>query len=118
MISDIREFVDGLYRLMPVSTDAQNRVVEHEIEALSISKDLGRLRLFESASAESYRIWSSRASAVIEASENGTIYRGVEDWISHAEAQRQHHQTLKPVQLVRDLPTVLPEDCKSTSLKL
>ena len=77
MINHIRDFIDGIHQLIPIPTDTQSRIVEHEIEALGISKDIEKLRLIESASVDSYPAWSSRANAVIEASENGTVYHGL-----------------------------------------
>ena len=115
MISHIRYFIDGLHKLLPIPTDAQSRIVEHEIEALGISKDIERLRLIESASVDSYPAWSSRANAVIEASEDGTVYHRIEDWISYAEAQTSRYPAREVTQPVQALPMILPEQCEFKS---
>ena len=115
MIGHIRDFVDGLNKLLPFSVDLQDRILEHEINALGISRDLERLRLLESAFAVFYPAWSSRASAIIEASEDGTNYRRIEDWISQAEVQKPSYPPDQISQPTRSLPTIKPETCKSTS---
>ena len=68
LINDLKDLVDGLYELAPV-TQILNNTVEADVECLT---NLDELRLFEAATEDSYRAWSAVASSVISASEPGT----------------------------------------------
>jgi hypothetical protein len=71
LISDIRDLVNGLYNILPVSNKERDKIAFQDIR--SLVPDIGRLRLVETASEEEYPTWSEAASLMIVASETGTI---------------------------------------------
>ncbi|KAK3369552.1 prion-inhibition and propagation-domain-containing protein [Lasiosphaeria ovina] len=71
-IHDLKDLIDGLYEIAPVTREAVDRTVHTDIECLT---SLGELRLFEAATEDSYIAWSAKASSIIEASESGTVDR-------------------------------------------
>jgi len=78
LASHIRELVDDLHNVIPVPTRSQETMVHADIASLELS----RLRLVQSACEGIYQSWSDVASAIIMASEVGTIdHRGVGEWI-------------------------------------
>ena len=78
LVSHIRELVDDLHNVIPVPTRSQETMVHADIASLELS----RLRLVQSACEGIYQSWSDVASAIIMASEVGTIdHRGVGEWI-------------------------------------
>jgi Prion-inhibition and propagation len=72
LLNDLKHFIDGLNLIVPVDRATQDRIVMADIESIL---DLDRLRLVQEAAEDSYPVWSSRASEVIEASELGTMDR-------------------------------------------
>ncbi|MCJ1385218.1 hypothetical protein MMC17_008339 [Xylographa soralifera] len=72
LLLHLREFVDNIIELVPVSLDVINDTVEEDITTIV---DISTLRLAESACEESYPRWSTRASEVIKESEIGTLDR-------------------------------------------
>ncbi|MCJ1398699.1 hypothetical protein MMC11_001900 [Xylographa trunciseda] len=72
LLSHLKEFVDNIIELVPVSLDVINSTVEEDITTII---DISTLRLAESACEESYPRWSTRASEVIKESEIGTLDR-------------------------------------------
>lgn len=79
LIGDLRDIVDGLNKILPVKTDVQNQTMKDDIASIN---ELSNLRLVEVACAENYPDWSAKASAMIEASERGTVdRRNVEEWL-------------------------------------
>ena len=78
LASHIRELVDDLHNVIPVPTRSQETMVHADIASLGLS----RLRLVQSACEGIYQSWSDVASAIIMASEIGTIdHRNVGEWI-------------------------------------
>jgi len=71
LISDIKDLVDDLYKFIPVTNKARDRIIFRDMRALL--PDLRTLRLVEKASEETYPTWSETASLMILASESGTI---------------------------------------------
>jgi hypothetical protein len=73
LIIHLREFIDGLYQVVPVGRESQDRLIEGDIASIL---DINKLRIVKSACDEaSYRTWSDMASVVIEQSVSGTIDR-------------------------------------------
>jgi len=73
LIVHLKEFIDGLKELVPVSKElreSQDRLLQGDIASIP---DRSRLELVQSACAESYRGLSDMASAVAAGSELGTI---------------------------------------------
>jgi len=85
---DLKDFIDGLYEVVPVSKDMQDRIMQDDIASIL---DLSKLKLVQSAFEEaSYPAWSEMASVVIEESMNGTAdRRNVEEWIKEAEIEEE-----------------------------
>jgi hypothetical protein len=78
LASHIRELVDDLHNVIPVPTRSQETLIHADIASLELS----RLRLVQSACEGIYQSWSDVASAIIMASEAGTIdRRSVGEWI-------------------------------------
>lgn len=75
LIRDIRDLVDGLYAILPVSDKERDRTAIQDI--VSLLPDLARLKLVEAASEDAYPAWSGAASGVIiEASQLGSTQKG------------------------------------------
>jgi hypothetical protein len=68
----LKLFIDGLNLIPPIDRLVQDRIVMADIGSIV---DLGRLRLVQDASEDSYPTCSSKVSEVIEASELGTTDR-------------------------------------------
>ena len=79
LICCLRCLVNDLNVIRPVRSNVQMNVIEDDIASI---KDLSSLRLVQIACEKTYPEWSAKASAVIEASENGTVcHRNVEEWL-------------------------------------
>ena len=84
LICSLRDLVNGLNEVMPVNASLQDRFVLEDIASID---DLRSLQLVETACKDDYPDWSEKASAVIEASETGTIdRRNVEEWLHDRDA--------------------------------
>jgi hypothetical protein len=81
LISDIRDLVNGIYNILPVSNKERDKIAFKDIKALL--PDLRRLKQLEFASEAIYPTWSEAASIMIMASESGTAKgRGsVGEWV-------------------------------------
>jgi hypothetical protein len=73
LIVHLRDFIDGLYQVIPVGRASQDRLVQEDIASIL---DLSKLHLVKEACEEaSYRAWSEMASVVIDESVRGTTDR-------------------------------------------
>lgn len=83
LVSDLRGLVDGLFNILPVTQAVQDKIIKEDISSIL---DLSKLRLVQAACTRTYSPWSDIASAIIEASEIGTIdRRNVEEWLNDVE---------------------------------
>ena len=84
LVCCLRDLINGLIEVFPVMAEAEDRLVKEDIASIN---DLRSLRLVERACEESYPDWSAKASAIIEASELGTVdRRNVEEWLRDGSA--------------------------------
>jgi len=91
LIVHLRDLVDGLSEVLPVKRETQDQIVRDDINSIL---GLSKLRLVQSACEGSYRTWSALASAVIEATEIGTIdRRNIEEWMMDAEGANDDNTT-------------------------
>jgi hypothetical protein len=76
----LKEFVDGLYHVLPISKDSQDRTIQGDICSIL---DINRLKLVKSACSESnYESWADMAREVIAESIAGTVdRRRTEEWL-------------------------------------
>ncbi|KAK3936928.1 hypothetical protein QBC46DRAFT_345106 [Diplogelasinospora grovesii] len=65
LISDIRDLVERLYKILPVPEQERDNEAIKDIR--SLAGDLEKLKIFEEASMESYPAWSGAASGILEA---------------------------------------------------
>ena len=79
LVADMRNFVEGLYKLAPIAPDVERLMIQEYFDTLS--NDLGRLRLLEEACSERNDNWSDMASVQLEASDLATQDRRVIEWI-------------------------------------
>ena len=78
LISHIKEIVTNLHDILPVPAQSQEKMVHKDIASLSLS----RLRQVQKACEGVYQTWSDVASAIVMASEIGTIdRRSVGEWL-------------------------------------
>jgi hypothetical protein len=84
LITHLKDLIDGLNQVLPVKREIQDQVIKDDIVSIL---DLSKLRLVQSACEGSYTAWSDVASAVIEASEFGTVdRRNIEEWLGDGNA--------------------------------
>jgi hypothetical protein len=84
LITHLKDLVDGLNQVLPVKREVQDQIIKDDIVSIL---DLSKLRLVQSACEGSYTAWSDVASAVIEASEFGTVdRRNIEEWLGDSNA--------------------------------
>jgi hypothetical protein len=84
LITDLKDIIDGLNQVLPVKREIQDQILKDDIVSIL---DLSKLRLVQSACEGSYTALSGVASAVIEASEFGTVdRRNIEEWLGDANA--------------------------------
>lgn len=78
--TNLKEFVDGLYHVLPISKETQDRTIQGDICSIL---DLDRLKLVKSACSESnYEPWAEMAGEVIAESIAGTVDRRcMEEWL-------------------------------------
>jgi hypothetical protein len=82
LIIHLKDLIDGLNQVLPVKREIQDQIIKDDIVSIL---DLSKLRLVQSACEGSYTVWSDVASAVIEASEVGTVdRRNIEEWLGDA----------------------------------
>jgi Prion-inhibition and propagation len=72
LVNHLKDFVDGLNEVIPMSRESQDRIIEEDITSIL---DISKLRLVHAACEGSYRTWSDMASAVIDATEERTVDR-------------------------------------------
>lgn len=93
----LKDFVDGLIEIVPISKESQDRVIEGDISSII---DLSNLRLVQSACSEpSYQSWADMAGAVIKESVAGTIdRRRTEEWLRDLQTSgtSHRHQPMNP----------------------
>ena len=78
LIYHIKELVINLHDILPVPARSQEKLVHKDIASLSVS----RLRQVQKACEGVYQTWSDVASAIVMASETGTIdRRSVGEWL-------------------------------------
>jgi hypothetical protein len=96
LISDIRDLVNGLYNVLPVSNKKRDKIVFKDIR--SLLPDIARLKLVETASEEAYPTWSEAASLMIIASEAGTIDgRGsIGQWVEELDGSVESESETRP----------------------
>lgn len=70
LIVNLRELIDGLNQIVPVSKESQDRILQDDIASIP---DRSRLKIIQSACEESYAGLSDVASTVAAESEIGTI---------------------------------------------
>jgi hypothetical protein len=84
LITHLKDLIDGLNQVLPVKREIQDQVIKDDIVSIL---DLSKLRLVQSACEGSYTAGSDVASAVIEASEFGTVdRRNIEEWLGDGNA--------------------------------
>ena len=84
LITHLRDLIDGLNQVLPVKREIQDQIIKDDIVSIL---DLSKLRLVQFACEGSYTAWSDVASAVIEASEFGTVdRRNIEEWLGGSNA--------------------------------
>lgn len=82
LILHLRDFINGLHGVISVQRAKQDQVLCDDIASIV---DLVKLRLIRRACEGSYQTLSAAASAVIEASEVGTVdRRNIEEWMIDA----------------------------------
>jgi hypothetical protein len=80
LVNNLKDLIDGLYAIIPVSIGILNSTVEADIRSID---NIDQVRLFEAATEDSYRAWSAVASSVIEQSETGTFdNRSIDEQLS------------------------------------
>jgi len=73
LIVHLKDFIDGLYQVIPVSRESQDRLIQDDMASIL---GLSKLQLVKEACEEaSYRAWSEMASVIIEESIKGTTDR-------------------------------------------
>ena len=78
LISHIKEIVTNLHDILPISARSQDEMVHKDIALMS----LPGLRRIKEACTDEYQAWSDVASAIVMASEAGTIdHRSVGEWL-------------------------------------
>ena len=93
LVNDVKHFVDSLYELVSVDQETQVNVFKADIESIL---DISQLRLVEAATEDSYRVYSTIAASVIEASETGTVdRRTVEERLRDSEGSDSSHARSK-----------------------
>jgi hypothetical protein len=102
LISDIRDLVNGIYNILPVSNKERDKIAFKDIKALL--PDLRRLKQLELASEAIYPTWSEAASVMIMASESGTANgRGsVGEWVVgiHDSKNESEHKSNKGPRII------------------
>jgi hypothetical protein len=79
LIALLKGFMDGLYNIAPVPEQSQNEMMRSDISCIL---DISKLRIVSYACQKMYPAWSDMASAIIAASEAGTVdRRNVEEWL-------------------------------------
>jgi hypothetical protein len=76
----LKDFVDGLYEVVPISKESGDCIIQGDICSIV---NISKLRLVQSACSESnYQSWADMAGEVIEESTTGTAdRRRTEDWL-------------------------------------
>ncbi|KAF3921631.1 hypothetical protein AA313_de0208271 [Arthrobotrys entomopaga] len=108
LVRDIRDLVESLYKILPVTETERDAIAIQDIK--SLSGDLTKLTLFEEASSSNHPAWSSAASIITEVSSSEKGPRTiVSQWISGL-------QENDPDESITDeLPeTIVPNPAKST----
>ena len=83
LIHHLKDFIDGLNLILPVPRETQDRIIEEDISSIL---RIESLQLVQAACDGIYSSWSTKASAIIAASEAGTVdRRNVEERIRDVE---------------------------------
>ena len=79
LITHLKDLINGLNQVLPVKREIQDQILKDDIVSIL---NLSKLRLVQSACEGNYTTLSDIASAVIEASEFGTVdRRNIEEWL-------------------------------------